>query len=73
MIDFDVRFVGMEQTLLAPNQGDHGNQRGRTWAPRTKKGFDNENRYTTIASIISRATTAIEELGMSKETKGETP
>lgn len=47
MIDFDVRFVGMER-LLAQNQSDLE----IIWqnvGMQNEKGFDNENNYTTIA------------------------
>ena len=69
MIDFDVRFVGMQQ-ILSPNQGDME----ITWqnvGPQNEKGFENENRYTTIAYNYP-GDDGIEELGISNETKEET-
>ena len=69
MIDFDVRFVGMDD-LLAPNQGDL-EINWQNVGPQNEKGFDNENNYTTIAYNFPGDNT-IEELGMSKETKDET-
>ena len=69
MIDFDVRFVGMQQ-ILSPNQGDME----ITWqnvGPQNENGFENENRYTTIAYNYP-GDDGIEELGISNETKEET-
>ena len=69
MIDFDVRFVGMQQ-ILSPNQGDME----ITWqnvGPQNEKGFENENRYTTIAYNYP-GDDGIEELGISNEMKEET-
>lgn len=69
MIDFDVRFVGMQQ-LLSPTQSDME----IVWqniGPQNEKGFDNENNYTTIAYNFP-GDDGIEELGISKESKEET-
>ena len=69
MIDFDVRFVGMER-LLAQNQSDLE----IIWqnvGMQNEKGFDNENNYTTIAYKYP-GDESIEQLGMSKEAKSET-
>ena len=69
MIDFDVRFVGMQQ-LLSPTQSDME----IVWQNiglQNEKGFDNENNYTTIAYNFP-GDDGIEELGISKESKEET-
>ncbi len=67
MIDFDVRFVNMANLLS--NQSDFE----ITWenvSPQNEKGFENENNYTTIAYMYP-GSDALEELGMSKESKSE--
>ncbi len=69
MIDFDIRFVGMQQ-LLSPTQSDME----IVWqniGPQNEKGFENENNYTTIAYNYP-GDDDIEQLGMSKESKEET-
>lgn len=68
MVDFDVRFVGMEQ-LLAANQ----NQLDLVWRTTTfqnEKGFENENNATTI-SYKFPGESSIENLGFSKESKSD--
>lgn len=68
MVDFEVRFVGMEQMIL-PNQGDLG----LVWRMTTfqnEKGFENENNNTTIAYHFP-GESSIEKLSFSKEAKGE--
>lgn len=68
MVDFDVRFVGMQQKL-SPNQGDL-EVIWRTTSFQNEKGFNNENNYTTIAYNYP-GESSIEQLGMSTDSKSE--
>lgn len=68
MIDFDVKFVNMENILS--NQSDVV----FAWSsigPQNEKGFDNENNYTTISYKYPNEK-SVENIGMSKESKSET-
>lgn len=69
MVDFDVRFVNMEN-VLSSNQRDLSVIWENT-SYQNEKGFDNENRYTTIAYNYPDEK-SIEELGISTEGKSET-
>ncbi len=68
MIDFDVRFVNMENILS--NQSDVA----FAWsgiAPQNEKGFKNENNYTTI-NYKFPTEKSVEDIGISTGTKEET-
>ena len=68
MIDFDVRFVNMEKHISQKNMLNF------TWgsvAPQQERGFQNENKYSTIAYKFSGAD-GIEDIGISEDTKEAT-
>lgn len=69
MVDFDVRFVNMEN-VLSSNQRDL-NIIWENTSYQNEKGFDNENNYTTIAYNYPDEK-SIEEIGLSKEGKSAT-
>ena len=70
MIDFDVQFVGMENRLLHRTR-PIWNLPGRMSVCKTKKGFENENNYTTIAYKYP-SDESVEQLRTSTEDKSET-
>ena len=67
LVDFNVKMVGMDEILA--NQSKMNICWGNT-SYQNEKGFKNENMYTTIAYRLPEET-AIEEIGMSEEAKGE--
>lgn len=69
MIDFDVRFVGMDN-LLSQNQTDL-EFAWQNIGLQNEKGFENENNYTTIAYKYP-SDESVEQLRTSKEGKSET-
>ncbi|MFI3330802.1 MAG: membrane protein insertase YidC [Rikenellaceae bacterium] len=68
MVNFDMNFVGMSDMLA--NQSDMTLTWKNTGA-RNEKGFDNENKYTTIAYMFP-GESSMEQLGISDSSKAET-
>ncbi|MFI3266244.1 MAG: membrane protein insertase YidC [Rikenellaceae bacterium] len=68
MVDMSVSFAGLKG-LVATNQSDMIVDWSNT-SYQNEKGFDNENRYTTVAYKYPNEN-SIEELSMSTETKNE--